>query len=52
MWNLKYGTNLNYRQKRSSLTSIENRNVVAKGRGRKWDGWRFRVDRCKLIHEE
>ena len=48
MWTLKYGTNL---QNRNRHTDIENRLVVAKGeRGRSGMDWEFGVSRCKLLH--
>ena len=39
IWNLKYGTN-EPMQNRNGLTDIQNRLVIAKGRGagREWDG--------------
>ena len=37
MWTLNYGTNESI-YKKERLTDIENRLVVAKGRGKEWDG--------------
>ena len=34
------------------LMDLENRLVVAKGRGREWDGPQSVVNRCKLLHLE
>ena len=48
MWNLKYGTN---EQNRNRLTDIENRLVVAKGEGEESSmDWGFEVGKCKLLH--
>ena len=48
MWNLKYDTNELYLQKRIRLADIENRFVVARGRGGIY--WGFGISRCKLVY--
>ena len=41
-----------YLQNRNKLMDIENRFVVAKGRGRNGMDWEFGVSRCKLLYLE
>jgi len=38
--------------KEKKLMELENILVVAKGKGREWDGLESGVNRCKLLHLE
>ena len=55
MWNLKYDVN-EFPQSRNRCTDIQNRLVVAKGRGRGMVGrgmdWEYGIGRCKLLHSK
>ena len=50
MWNLKYDTNELIYKTETDFTDIENRLVVAKGRGGCVEGmdWEVGMSRCKL----